>query len=197
LADGSGRLVDGVMNERDKLHPTIKGYQIWADGLKPIFTARLERESYDDVRPRRLAVQHEEVVVVHARRDRLPAGVFQAMLQHQRVVDEAQLLPIDVRIPRRAAQLVDEFDPVRAFVHRPLTGIDDVVRAEAAITGLVRLADCAHADPDEALARLRVVVPHSRVVGEELLDGSGNRVVKLRIVALEPLSEVRMPFPLE
>jgi lysophospholipase L1-like esterase len=35
LADSNGRLFDGVLNERDKLHPTIKGYQIWADALKP------------------------------------------------------------------------------------------------------------------------------------------------------------------
>jgi lysophospholipase L1-like esterase len=25
----------GVLNERDKLHPTVKGYQIWADALNP------------------------------------------------------------------------------------------------------------------------------------------------------------------
>jgi lysophospholipase L1-like esterase len=36
LADKDGRLFDGMMNERDKLHPTVKGYQVWADGLKPI-----------------------------------------------------------------------------------------------------------------------------------------------------------------
>src|SRR5262249_45539268 len=29
LADSDGRLFDGVLNDRDKLHPTIKGYQIW------------------------------------------------------------------------------------------------------------------------------------------------------------------------
>jgi (4-O-methyl)-D-glucuronate---lignin esterase len=38
LADETGRLFDGMMNERDKLHPTIKGYQVWADALKPILT---------------------------------------------------------------------------------------------------------------------------------------------------------------
>lgn len=37
LADRDGRLFDGMMNERDKLHPTLKGYQVWADALKPIF----------------------------------------------------------------------------------------------------------------------------------------------------------------
>ncbi len=37
LADKDGRLVEGVLSERDKLHPTLKGYQIWADALTPIF----------------------------------------------------------------------------------------------------------------------------------------------------------------
>jgi len=41
LADRNGKLVEGVMNENDKLHPTLKGYQIWADALKPIFTELL------------------------------------------------------------------------------------------------------------------------------------------------------------
>jgi lysophospholipase L1-like esterase len=51
LADGDGRLFDGMMNERDKLHPTIKGYQIWADGLKPIFTERLGPPAATDRAP--------------------------------------------------------------------------------------------------------------------------------------------------
>jgi lysophospholipase L1-like esterase len=36
LADADGKLFDGMMNG-DKLHPAIKGYQVWADALKPIF----------------------------------------------------------------------------------------------------------------------------------------------------------------
>jgi lysophospholipase L1-like esterase len=35
LADSDGRLFDGMMNA-DRLHPSIKGYQVWADALKPI-----------------------------------------------------------------------------------------------------------------------------------------------------------------
>jgi len=38
LADKDGRLLAGMMNDRDKLHPTLQGYQVWADGLKPILT---------------------------------------------------------------------------------------------------------------------------------------------------------------
>src|SRR5205807_3891053 len=37
LADNHGKLFDGMMNA-DKLHPALKGYQVWADALKPIFT---------------------------------------------------------------------------------------------------------------------------------------------------------------
>jgi len=34
LADKEGRLFEGI--SKDKLHPSLRGYQIWADGLKPI-----------------------------------------------------------------------------------------------------------------------------------------------------------------
>ena len=40
LTDPNGHLFDGMMNP-DKLHPTVKGYQVWADALKPIFTELL------------------------------------------------------------------------------------------------------------------------------------------------------------
>jgi lysophospholipase L1-like esterase len=41
LADSDGKLLDGMMNAKDKLHPTVKAYQIWADALKPILTELL------------------------------------------------------------------------------------------------------------------------------------------------------------
>jgi len=41
LADSEGRLFEGMMNERDKLHPTLKGYQVWADALKTLLTELL------------------------------------------------------------------------------------------------------------------------------------------------------------
>jgi lysophospholipase L1-like esterase len=41
LADGDGKLLDGMMNARDKLHPTVKAYQVWADALKPVLTELL------------------------------------------------------------------------------------------------------------------------------------------------------------
>jgi lysophospholipase L1-like esterase len=40
LADSRGRLFDGMMNP-DKLHPTVKAYQVWADALKPVLTELL------------------------------------------------------------------------------------------------------------------------------------------------------------
>ena len=51
LADADGKLFDGVMNANDKLHPTLKGYQIWADGLKPMLTALLGPPAREDHAP--------------------------------------------------------------------------------------------------------------------------------------------------
>jgi lysophospholipase L1-like esterase len=51
LAGPDGRLFDGIMNDRDKVHPQLKGYQVWADGLKPIFTELLGPPSKEDHAP--------------------------------------------------------------------------------------------------------------------------------------------------
>ena len=51
LAGPDGRLFDGMMNPGDKLHPTVKGYQVWADGLKPIFTELLGAPAKTDHAP--------------------------------------------------------------------------------------------------------------------------------------------------
>jgi (4-O-methyl)-D-glucuronate---lignin esterase len=51
LADRDGKLFDGMMNARDKLHPTAKGYQVWADALKPIFTELLGPPGKEDHAP--------------------------------------------------------------------------------------------------------------------------------------------------
>lgn len=51
LADRDGRLFDGMMNARDELHPTLKGYQVWADALKPIFTKLLGPPGKEDHAP--------------------------------------------------------------------------------------------------------------------------------------------------
>ena len=49
LADSEGKLFPGMSN--DKLHPTVKAYQIWADGLKPIFTEILGPPAKSDHAP--------------------------------------------------------------------------------------------------------------------------------------------------
>jgi lysophospholipase L1-like esterase len=50
LADGDGKLHEGMMNA-EKRHPTIAGYQVWADALKPIVTELLGPPAKDDNAP--------------------------------------------------------------------------------------------------------------------------------------------------
>jgi lysophospholipase L1-like esterase len=49
LADADGRLLDGMM--RDRLHPTVQGYQVWADALKPILAELLGPPAKEDHAP--------------------------------------------------------------------------------------------------------------------------------------------------
>jgi lysophospholipase L1-like esterase len=49
LADPSGKLIDGMTI--DGLHPSPKGYQVWADGLKPILTELLGPPAKTDHAP--------------------------------------------------------------------------------------------------------------------------------------------------
>jgi lysophospholipase L1-like esterase len=51
LANADGVLFEGMMNARDKLHPTVKGYQVWADALKPILTELLGPPAKEDHAP--------------------------------------------------------------------------------------------------------------------------------------------------
>jgi lysophospholipase L1-like esterase len=50
LADANGTLFDGMMNT-DKLHPDLKGYQVWADALKPLLTELLGPPASTDHAP--------------------------------------------------------------------------------------------------------------------------------------------------
>jgi lysophospholipase L1-like esterase len=50
LADKDGKLFEGMAN-RDGLHLDIKGYQVWADALKPIFTELLGPPAKEDHAP--------------------------------------------------------------------------------------------------------------------------------------------------
>ena len=49
LADAQGTLFEGMSG--DKLHPTLKGYQVWADGLTPILTELLGPRASTDLAP--------------------------------------------------------------------------------------------------------------------------------------------------
>jgi len=49
LADQNGKLFQGMM--MDGLHPTVKGYQVWSDALKPIFTELLGPPAASDLAP--------------------------------------------------------------------------------------------------------------------------------------------------
>ena len=50
LADPDGKLHEGMMNN-DKLHPSVAGYQVWADALKPILTELLGPPAKEDHAP--------------------------------------------------------------------------------------------------------------------------------------------------
>ena len=49
LADASGTLLDGM--SRDGLHPSLKGYQVWADALKPLLIELLGPPAREDHAP--------------------------------------------------------------------------------------------------------------------------------------------------
>src|SRR5580704_16103657 len=50
LADASGKLFEGMMNP-DLLHPSLQGYQVWADALKPILLEILGPPAQEDHAP--------------------------------------------------------------------------------------------------------------------------------------------------
>ena len=50
LADNNGRLLEGMAN-KDGLHLDLKGYQVWADALKPVFTELLGPPAKEDHAP--------------------------------------------------------------------------------------------------------------------------------------------------
>jgi lysophospholipase L1-like esterase len=49
LADKDGKLFEGMM--ADRLHPSLQGYQVWADALKPLFTELLGPPAKEDHAP--------------------------------------------------------------------------------------------------------------------------------------------------
>jgi lysophospholipase L1-like esterase len=51
FAGPDGKLHEGLMNERDRLHPVLNGYQVWADALKPVLTELLGKPAAEDHAP--------------------------------------------------------------------------------------------------------------------------------------------------
>jgi lysophospholipase L1-like esterase len=51
LAGPDGKLHDGMMNERDKLHPTLQGYEVWAEALRPVLAELLGPPAAEDHAP--------------------------------------------------------------------------------------------------------------------------------------------------
>jgi lysophospholipase L1-like esterase len=51
LANREGKVREGMLNDRDKLHPVLNGYQVWADALKPILTELLGPPGSEDHAP--------------------------------------------------------------------------------------------------------------------------------------------------
>jgi lysophospholipase L1-like esterase len=51
LVDQEGNLVEGMLNPQDHLHPTLEGYQVWADALKPMLTELLGPPASTDQAP--------------------------------------------------------------------------------------------------------------------------------------------------
>lgn len=51
FAGPDGKLHDGMMNDRDRLHPALQGYQVWADALKPVLTEVLGPPATEDHAP--------------------------------------------------------------------------------------------------------------------------------------------------
>jgi lysophospholipase L1-like esterase len=49
LADADGRLFEGMTT--DRLHLTVKGYQVWADALRPILEQQLGPPAAEDLAP--------------------------------------------------------------------------------------------------------------------------------------------------
>src|ERR1035438_7549354 len=78
------------------------------------------------------------------------------------------------------------------ITHRQFSGLGNLVSMELLKAWLVRLADGAHANFDERLPRPDVGVSQPSTVGEKLLHRTGDRVVGLGIILVEPLAEIAM-----
>src|SRR5207245_7548021 len=86
--------------------------------------------------------------------------------------------------------LVRELNRIRRRANGPLAGIDNLIRVEPPVGRLLGFSHHAHADADEGAAGFGVLIPQTGVMSEKFLDRTGDCVMRLRVVALEPLSEI-------
>ena len=73
LAASDGKLYEGMMNA-DKLHPAIRGYQVWADALKPILTGTARPAGEGKTTRRRRRVIPSSPAVITPRASKLAIG---------------------------------------------------------------------------------------------------------------------------
>src|SRR5258708_8180332 len=113
------------------------------------------------------------------------------MLQSQDglVLRQPYCLAVAVGVARVDGHLVSELNPVRSFANSSLAGIDNLVRLEPLVGRLLGFLHHAYADADEPLARLGVGVSQSGVMSEKLFHRTGDRIVRLRVVLVEPGAE--------
>ena len=114
LADKRGWLFDGMMNP-DHLHPSVRGYQVWADALKPIFTEILGPPAATDQAPPPTGDPSAQKQAPGYRNAALPVDARVADLLDRMTIEEkvAQLEGIWQKKPQ--IQDADgRFDPAKA-----------------------------------------------------------------------------------
>src|SRR5471030_2694861 len=160
---------------------------------------RFKGKLYRHIGPRGLPVEHVEVVVVDIRLGGLLIGILQAVLQLQArlALFQQHRLPVKICVTGWPLQFLNELHPVGAGEDRPFSGIYNVVGLEVVKLGLFRFAQHAHADADESAARQSLVIPQGRIPGLEGFHRTGDGIVQLRIVTVEPLPEELVPLVLQ
>src|ERR1039457_5080282 len=159
----------------------------------------LERKTHDVTWACGPVVQHVEIVLVNAGRDRLLAGIPQAVLQHHLRLTRHQPngLLIDVSVPEGIGEFLRELHEAGGLVDGPFPVVRDVVGAKLAEGGL--LGSTNRADPDfhEALAWFRFLVAQAHAVREELLHRPRDGIANLRVVLVESFAEIFVTLKLK
>src|SRR5438132_3533821 len=144
-----------------------------------------------------LLVDHEKVVIVHFGFDELTAGGFQALIQHhlRLVLGQADSLLVAIAVAGCGiVHLVKKIHAIRVSGYGPLAVIDNFVHEESPWRWILRLAQHTDADLDECAARRRLVITQC---GDEFLNRSGDGIMQLGIVNIEPTAKVGVTFKSE